>query len=64
MVHYNGGALKEALEAERLFLGQAVNVEVKLPWYRKVTTYHISNHSYMHSNIKIWNKYIKPIIGR
>ncbi|MFF2890592.1 cellulose binding domain-containing protein [Paenibacillus sp. NPDC057967] len=61
-VQISGGRKGNLLIANRQF-NDAENVLVTMPAYRRNTWYGVSNHSYMHSNKKVWKEYIEPALG-
>lgn len=58
-VQRNGGPFPSIKTKSRTF-EEATNVQVILEEKRRKNLYMISNHSIMHSNTEIWNKYIVP----
>jgi len=60
LIQNYGGPVERAGIAPNRKFGSATNIEVKLPFYRRFVWYGVDNHSYMHSNIKVWEKYIAP----
>ncbi|MCM3038095.1 hypothetical protein M3201_00050 [Paenibacillus motobuensis] len=60
VVQTGGGALKKGIVTFKRKFQEAENIEVKLPRWRRNNMLGVSNHSYMHSSIKVWKKYIEP----
>ncbi|MFC5405720.1 S8 family serine peptidase [Cohnella soli] len=58
-VQVSGGSLLNGGKAGRKFEG-AENVKVDISFWRKIRLRPIDSHSIMHSNIKVWQKYIEP----
>lgn len=63
-VQINGGSIWAGGNAQREFPdAENVNVSDEISFWWGVTN-PIDSHSYMHSNINIWNKYIEPILRK
>ncbi|MEO3944981.1 RHS repeat-associated core domain-containing protein [Gorillibacterium sp. CAU 1737] len=63
-VQINGGSIWRLGQAPKRTFKNAENVEVKISIWRLLDFRPIDSHSIMHSNIKVWKKYIEPLLKK